>query len=168
MGITTKPSFDIEGYTYKIDSNGNLEKMMGPLRGLTTNYSPDASKIIFSKVLNENIVSGLYNEDENRQYSLGFNTLPEKCGWSYDSKIIYCGVPSSMSGNLPDNWYMGITSFSDSIVSYNTETLGNEILVFNGVDNTEFMDIINVQVSPSGDFILFQNKKDLSLWSYEI
>jgi hypothetical protein len=168
IGMTTKPSFDSEGYSYIIDSEGQIEKTLGPLRGLTTNYSPDGLKVIFSKVINESLVSGIYSLEDGRQYAIGFNTLPEKCAWGPDSDIIYCGVPSSLSGNFPDDWYMGIESFSDSLVSYDLNTSENEILIFNGVDSPEFIDIIDMKVSPSEEFLLFQNKKDLSLWSYDL
>ena len=72
------------------------------------------------------------------------------------------------SQNYPDAWYQGIVSFDDifwkidlisqtSVVLFDPEELGGEKI-----------DGIKLSLSPSENLLFFVNKKNGSLWSYDL
>ena len=94
----------------------------------------------------------------------------EKCAW-YEDEYIVCGVfqrfpETSFSGEtiyLPDSWYLGDISFSDSIVLFDAETGAQTELI----DPTDFgynLDIINPQFFVGGNIFIFIDKIDRTLW----
>jgi hypothetical protein len=168
IALTTKPSYLIEGFVFILNTTkGSIDKIFGPALGLTSKLSPDLSKMFYSKTEGGILQSGIYNLNTSEEQNAGFATLAEKCVWTQDSITIYCAIPSNISGDFPDTWYLGMYSFNDSIVSYNTETRQGEVYFTSGEDN-RFFDVLNPQLSENEDYLLFQNKKDLSLWLLDI
>ncbi|MBX4189564.1 hypothetical protein KW785_03160, partial [Candidatus Parcubacteria bacterium] len=97
-------------------------------------------------------------------------TLAEKCVWSVKQKsVIFCSTPTNgLSAEEPDNWYQGLTHFSDNIWKFDTDNTTATLLVEPkksfGVD----LDVIRPQLSPNEDYLLFINKTDLSLWALKL
>ena len=167
ISLFTKPSSEASGFLYTLNTNNSaLERVLGGIRGLTALSSPGGDLILLSRVAGDGLTLTLFDSKTQTYSAVGKNTLPEKCVWSKtDSVVLYCAVPDYLpSGNYPDVWYQGIVSFADNLWKINTETgATNRILAPQSVANTT-MDITNLVLSAKEDYLLFANKKDLSLW----
>ncbi len=96
--------------------------------------------------------------------AIDINTLPEKCAWDpSDNKFIICGVPKTISGSFPDDWYKGLVQTNDIIQKINVFDLYTYILIDPKVEDTS-VDTLNLQISKDGKTIIFTNKVDQSLW----
>ncbi len=95
-------------------------------------------------------------------------TLAQKCAWTPDSRAVYCAVPSSLSGTLPDDWYQGAVSFSDRIWKIDLTTRVATLVVDPAqVANTK-IDAVALTLDSQADVLVFMNKIDGSLWSYDL
>lgn len=167
VAIFTKPYQNIEGFLYFINTNsGSSRKILGNLPGLTVLVSPDALNVITLTQSDSNVFS-IYNISKNENLRLSPATFPEKCVWSKkDTKIFYCAVPKeSLSSSSLVSWYLGMTSFNDSIWKYSTENSSAEIV--DGLDK-EGIDVIKPTLNDSEKYLIFTNKKDGSLWSLDL
>lgn len=169
--LTTKPSSRVLGYSYILSTTkGRFDKIFGSIDGLTTLSSPNATKILYSKSLSRgNISLNLYNTSNDKTSEFDISTLPEKCVWTSDSIIVYCGVPTFLPNvDYPDEWYQGQVSFSDDIWRIDIENNFVDLLVITkeliGID----LDITNLMISPDENYIIFLNKKDATLWSFYV
>src|SRR3989344_9125278 len=78
--LTTKPSSSVAGIIYFLNTtNGNLNKIIGDIPGLTTLTNSDASKILYSSNRSSNIELSVYDTKDNSSRLVGLSTLPEKC-----------------------------------------------------------------------------------------
>ncbi|KKW15525.1 MAG: hypothetical protein UY54_C0008G0016 [Parcubacteria group bacterium GW2011_GWA2_50_10b] len=97
-------------------------------------------------------------------------TIAEKCVWSGKNRgVIYCGSPvSEIGGNEPDNWYRGVTHFSDRIWRFDTNTEIAQILSEPKASLNMDIDASDLKLSPNEDYLIFTNKRDLSLWALKL
>lgn len=165
--LNTKASYKIPGYLYFLNTKtGDFSKVIGNLPGLTSKTNPTATEVLYSDSTRNIPRLYLYNIKNKEAKLLSWNTLAEKCIWGKEnSKIIYCAVPNTIpNGQYPDDWYQGLVSFSDSIWMLDTET-GASTLVLDMEKTTGIkLDIVEMQISPKDDILLFMNKTDLSFW----
>jgi len=98
------------------------------------------------------------------------NTLPEKCVFSQsNSDVVYCAGPTQMPRvPMPESWYQGIVSLNDNLWKIDLSTQNYEELLMDKEEVDQSFDMTKLEVSPDDEFILFINKKDLTLWSLEI
>ncbi|NQV87938.1 MAG: hypothetical protein HQ402_00075 [Parcubacteria group bacterium] len=169
--LTTKPSSNVVGIMYFLNTiNGNLNKIIGDVPGLTTLTNSDASKVLYSGNRSNNIELNIYTIEDDSNRLAGLSTLPEKCVWSKkDTDIVYCGVPKvTPSGSYPDLWYQGVVSFNDDLWKIDTKTGTTEIIAhIKDLSETE-MDVSKPFLTTKEDFFIFINKKDLTLWSFDL
>lgn len=170
ISFVNKASYSAHGVLYSVNARtGAQQKILGPIYGLSAKMSPNARKVLYSKHDGNGIVTNIYNISDNIYKRTNVSTLAEKCVWSKDNIHIYCAVPnSSLIGKFPDVWYMGLTSFNDSLVKINTELETTQTIMSVGSKTDESLDMINLQLSPKEDFLVFTNKRDLSFWSLDI
>jgi len=164
--LTTKPSGVVDGVIYSLDVNTErVTKVLGGVRGLTTLTSPGGDKVLYAETFKSSISLSLYDTDELQSVLLPFGTLPEKCVWASDTITVYCAVPNNVpTGVYPDDWYQGQMSFSDDIWRVNTETfVASRIVSFQNQTRQE-LDGIRLMLDPSDSVLIFQNKRDLTLW----
>jgi len=96
-------------------------------------------------------------------------TLPEKCVWSVRVKNdLICGSPKSIDSTEPDNWYQGITHFSDRVWRFNTDTGFTDVLADPKNDFNIILDVENPELAPDEDYIFFRNKTDQTLWALKL
>lgn len=170
LTLTTKPSANVFGYLFFMNSaNGSLTKELGNVLGLTTLTSPDLGSVLFSQSdpNNNDFNLNTYNTKTDAASSLSIKTLPEKCVWSQKTVgLVYCAVPISVSKAIyPDAWYQGTVSFTDNFWKINVNT-GERNLVARTADLTkQAIDAVNLSLDPSETYLLFNNKRDLTLWN---
>lgn len=173
--ITTKPSYNVGGFVYKIDpTRKNFTKIFGNINGLTTLTSKNGQVVLYA---DNNLNLGLHNIESGEKRNLSVRTLPEKCVWSQNNVYVYCAVPKFIEGfTYPDIWYQGEISFSDDIWKINTENgiatkLIDPLLSENyniGSQNIESIDGIKLQLDENEEYLFFVNKIDSYLWGLSL
>ncbi len=166
--LQTKASQNVPGYLYSLDtSNGELQKIVGDINGLTALPSPDQQKILYSKSTRGGVALRLYNRREGTTLDIQLATLPEKCVWDIDSVFAYCAAPDYIPTALyPDEWYRGSIRFSDSMWKIDSKTGKIDALFVPSAFGINAMDITVPALSPNGDYLFFINKTDSTLWGY--
>jgi len=132
--------------------------------------SPDEKWLIYSVSRNNELSTFVLNTETNETKKFGVNTLPEKCVFSQSNfNIVYCGGPTQMPRvTLPESWYQGTVSLNDNLWKADLSTQNYEQLLSDREEVDQSFDMTKLAVSPDDEFILFVNKKDLTLWSLEI
>ena len=170
--LTTNASASSLGYSYTLNTSGSgFSKVLGPLTALTTLPNPQGGLVAYSYMDNGgHTFFAIQNTKTGTSSALAPATFPEKCVWSSIQKdILYCGAPTSaIDSNEPDGWYQGSTHFSDQIWEYNIDT-GNTTLLADPKQSFKVdIDVINPELSPNEDYLIFMNKTDLSLWALKL
>lgn len=166
--LTTKASYNTDGYMYSLPVvKGNLKKVMGGIKGLTTLVSPSGDKVLYNVTTSQGPSLNIYTISTNKYTPLSVYGLPEKCTWSADSIRVYCAIPTTIEGGgYPDIWYQGKVSFDDRFIRINTE-----IDTIAEVANSIFekpIDAIKMVVDDKEQTLFFINKKDYTLWSLDL
>ncbi len=167
--VYTKPSSELLGNVYLIDSTGKFSRIFGPRTGLTALASPSGKWVLVSYTLNNTLQMALVDTNTNEVLSLPVNSIAEKCVWAHDDSVIYCGVPvETPRGAYPDDWYQGVVHFSDRI--WKIQVSGRYAqLVLDFTKETESpLDAVALAIDQLTTSLVFVNKNDLSLWSYSL
>ncbi len=170
--MTSAPSAKTQNIAYFLNPTTKaFTKALSPRNGLVASASPSASHVLYSENKGNRLLFGVLDVKTGSETTLAAATIPDKCGWSStDTTLAYCGVPKSgVDGVFPDDWYQGKIQFNDEIRSIDAKTLQITTLT----DNLEqqagaAIDVVNVKVSSDNKYLLFTNKRDLSLWMLEI
>lgn len=168
--MTSFASGYTEGYSYVFDNTKKTFTKTLSGRGLSTTAGNESGLIAYSLSGKDRMRLFIKNLKNNSSTETLFSTLAEKCVWGTKIETnIYCGVPAIIPNAMyPDDWYKGKVSTMDKIWKYNTET-GEAELVGDlySLSNKE-IDVYRPIIDPKENYIIFMNKKDLSLWSLEL
>lgn len=166
--LVTKPSAQVEGFAYTV-SGSSLIKLIGPVQGLTASLSPSKTYLLYSRTSGNSISTYIRNLKTGADV-LTEATLPEKCVWSTKEKdVVYCAIPSSISGsNLPDAWYQGTVSFSDTIKRIDAATGKASLVLDPTKESSGAIDAIDLHVNSQNTTLIFTNKKNYSLWAVRL
>lgn len=167
--ITSKASSATRSYMYKVNlNNGNLSKVVGTKKGLTTLSNPNGTKILYSEFDQEKLSLHLLNTTTGSTTDQYITTLPDKCVW-LNNNDYYCAVPEQLPKvRYPDDWYKGKISFVDSIYFVET-TSGLTTQIFEPLaENAVSIDGIDLRISDDNKILIIKNKKDLSLWALDL
>ncbi len=168
--IQTAPSSGIPGFLYSLGSQGVLVPLISNEPGLMTLPSPSGKYILYSTGAGNTVTLSVFETKTEEHLDLPLQTVASKCVWfPKNEPLIFCGAPNSVpQSNYPDDWLIGFTSFSDSAwvidpvagtakrVSYLQDEAGRSI------------DVFEPRVNDRGEYALFMNKSDLSLWSLKL
>lgn len=167
----TKPSMEDPGYFFVFNTeNGSFKSVLGNIYGLTAKASPNLQSLLYSESKNNTILTFYKNTKTEAILQLRSTTLPEKCVWSTkDQNIVYCFVPNTIpQGNYPDDWYKGKVEFSDSLIKIDVSTGSENVLVNLNNESGSDIDAIKPSLNATDGYIYFINKRDGSLWSYDV
>lgn len=169
LTLTTKASGHASGFSYIVPlSTGGLNRVTGDITGLTTLTSPSGEYVLYSEGTTSTLSTYLLNTETNESSELSISTLPEKCVWQND-EILYCGVPTTLASYAyPDAWYQGKILFSDNLYSIDPQTGRTSLLYSPENRDGEIIDVYKPLLSESGDYLIFNNKHDMSLWAFTI
>lgn len=165
--LSVIPTYLDDGVIMELNtSNGLFTKLIDDKKGLFGKANSDGSKILYSSNVNGDPKLFIYDQRTRETKGLTVNSFADKCVWSKkDMDVLYCAVAENLnSGNYPDDWYKGLVSFNDNI--YEIDLKNDTVKEIDGIDRG--LDIVNPKLTENEDFIVFQNKKDLTLWSLEI
>ncbi len=168
--VFPKPSFNVPGSLYTLGANGVLNKILGPFDALSALPDTSATWIFYTHKEGQFSKSGAINTRTKLSVPISPATFPEKCVWNNKKTgQIICAVPIDPIGSEePDRWYKGITSFSDRIWSFDVNTEIAEIVLEPREEFGLYLDIINPKISADGKYLIFTNKRDMSLWAVRL
>lgn len=164
---STRAASELGGYAFTLAA-GKFTPIIGPLNGLTVLPSPSGKSLLYSYIDGTTFHMNIFDLATGSVTALPLATLTEKCVWASTNTAVYCAVPTSMTGNLPDSWYQGTTSFTDRIWRIDLSSrLATLILDPSLVGKTD-IDAVNLTLDPNSRVLVFRNKKDSSLWAYSL
>lgn len=166
--VYTKPASELIGYTYEVSEDGKLLRLPIVGQGLTVLHT--GNFIVYSLLEGTTYNSKLFNTATRESTESSVTVIPEKCTVSSTNPdFVFCGFTFTTYGyEMPDEWYKGIRSFSDSLWGLDLGTqIGIQLVNPKTVVGRE-LDIINLQESGDGRMIYFTNKTDKTLWVYEL
>lgn len=166
--VHTKASSQLDGYGFTVSSTGALTRVVGPFRGLSILPSPSGKLVLFSYVQDRTLRLSVLDLDTNTATALPLATLTEKCAWTPDSRAIYCGIPRTYVGTLPDDWYQGAVSFTDRLWRIDMQGRFATLVVDPLSAGDASIDMIGLTLDGNADVLTFKNKADGSLWAYDI
>lgn len=165
----TKPASALPGYAYAINSLGLFERLAGPLNGLVALGSPSGKWVLLSYTANNNLQLALLNVASRELIALPVGTVADKCVWTSTDATVYCGVPRDVApGSYPDDWYQGVISFSDQIWKIDVAGRFAERVLDFTKETEQGLDATSFALDPRNTMLVFRNKKDASLWLYEL
>lgn len=169
--ITTTADSHVNGFAYLLTSAGAApKKLIGETTGLTTLTNPDNSWVLYSLARGNELDTFAYNVKTNQTKRLGIKTLPEKCVFSQQNEhLVFCGATDQPERvPYPETWYQGLSTFNDNLWKINLETESYEAMLIDREEVDQSFDMTKLSLSPRDEFVLFVNKKDLTLWSVDI
>lgn len=168
VALETKPSALVPGSLYFLNlKTKSLTKILGGLSGLTSLVSPNNNYIIYSNNSSSGLETYLYDLKNKQVKLLPFATLADKCVWSHDSKIIFCASPTTLPrGQYPDDWFKGIISTTDDF--WRVETSSSTAKLLAPGSSIGPFDASYLLIDNANETVLFTNKLDSSLWSFDV
>lgn len=168
--LQTKDSASAGGYFFDLNTKtGSLAPVLNDITGLTTLENPTGTFIFGSASNSGTVQSFVYNEKTGSAQMVPLSTIADKCVWSnVDSNSVYCAVPTSISGVLPDDWYQGnIFLSSDNIWKIAADTGVTNVVDFLSERNPN-IDAENLTLDKKETWLAFMDKEDLTLWALRI
>ncbi len=168
--IHSKASARVPGYAYSLSMSGTMSKILGPLNGLSAVPDSSGTWVFYSYLENSRVRSVAKNLRTSTVSDILPATLAEKCVWSVKKAgTLFCGSPiNELTGNEPDNWYRGLTHFSDRLWLFDANTDIAQVLVEPKIKFGVDLDVVEPKLSPNEDYLIFINKTDLSLWALRL
>lgn len=167
--LVSRPSGLAPSIVMSVDvKTRSAELLISGIPGVIVLPAPDGSGFLFSQSTSDGRASSLalYTFRDRRTVPLNLVTLAEKCVFSPDSKKLFCGLPrGELVAPMPDEWYRGATSFSDTLVEIDLATRESRPLTEAAGLNA---DVVWPFVSPGGTYLFFQNRKDGTLWRLQL
>jgi len=171
ISISTAPSGLSENVLYftKI-SNPKLVRVLSGIYGLTSLWSNDGKRVIFSQTDRNGNNVRLFSANENGLdvKDTNLKTLPEKCIFSKDNVSVYCAEPISIPENaiLPDDYYKKTFSVNDAIWKVNLET-GKKDLLYQFQEDLNF-DVSEMTLVKDEAILFFVNRNNGFLYRLEL
>ena len=166
----TKPSAKLGGYAYAANSTGTLTRLVGPKNGLVALPSPSGKLLLISYVENNAMRLALYGRATGELTLLPVGTIADKCAFTADERAAYCAIPVSPPSGVayPDAWYQGAVAFSDRIWKIDVTGRFAELVLDFAKETSQELDATSLALDPDSTALVFRNKNDASLWSYEL
>lgn len=166
--LTQKAGNAAPGYAYSLSLSGVATIRIANVPGLTTvgNISGD---ILYGSALDNDVQLAGIASSKSDLITPPFKTLPEKCVWgSVNTSVVYCAVPKTLpDATMPDSWYRGEVSTSDSIWRFDTKT-GAVSNVYDPAQDNTTLDILDMTVDDTESYLGFRDATSRSVWVLRI
>jgi hypothetical protein len=171
LQLTTRPNSNYDGYVYTYNPITKRQtEILGPEVGLTAKINNKVTAVLYSQSLDNKLSFFIKNLTTGKSYQTSLPTLPEKCVFSTKNVMIaYCAVPRPLpTGTYPEDWYKGKVQFSDALVKFDLEKSSETPIINFKQEGGEDIDAINLSMNEKESFVVFQNKRDGYVWSYDL
>ena len=165
----TKASSGLSGYAFAINrTTGNFTRILGGLRGLAILPNPQGTAVLYSYTDGGTYQLAVYDMATGVATALPVATLAEKCTWAASGLSAYCAIPTSIAGNMPDDWYQGVTAFTDRIWKIDLSSRTASLVVDPSAIGKVSIDAVALTVDPNEDVLVFTDRVTGSLWLYDL
>lgn len=166
----TKPSSTLSGDAFLVNSAGQFFRIAGPHNGLVALSSPSGKWMLVSYTQDTAMQMELVNTTTSDAVQLPVATIADKCVWTADESTIYCGIPiNPPSGySYPDDWYQGAVHFSDRIWKIDVAGRYAQLVLDFPKETKDSLDAEALAIDSLNTVLVFVNKNDGSLWSYQL
>lgn len=165
---TTKGTVALDGYAFLVDKAGTFSRLLGPLRGLATLPNPTGSQVLYTYADRGKLYMQVLDVAKRTAVPLPLVTLAEKCAWNPAGDTLYCAVPMNIRGTFPDDWYQGAYTFTDRLWRIDLSSRVATLLFDPAELAGEVMDVESITLDSASDVLVFMNRIDGSLWSYDL
>ena len=145
-------------------------RVLSGVYGLTSLWSEDGKRVIFSQTDRNGNNVRLFSANENGLdiKDTGLKTLPEKCTFSKDNVNVYCAEPLAIPDTavLPDDYYKKTFSVNDAIWKVNLET-GKKDLLYQFQEDLDF-DVSEMTLVKDEKILFFVNRTNGFLYRLEL
>ena len=165
--VYPKATYALQGFLYEVEA-GKLTRL--PLEGFGFSALVSTSTILFTKISDQTPTSYLYDRKTHQIKNLELAILPEKCLILENTPTFVCPLDlvNTLPYQMPDLWYQGDLSFSDSLVQIDTMTGISDIIVDILSESGREVDVLKLSYDDVAfEAYYFTNKNDNSLWMYE-
>lgn len=173
--VYTNQSSSAVGFVWVIDvTTGVTTLVLGNEYALAGKLNPAGDKMLYSL---QETAGGLTSLRILDVTSGAVSYLPhqvssnvEKCAWdSVQENLVYCAVPRNINtkGYL-EQWQYGVLASDDVLWQINTSTgEAHQVLDPTELTGSSF-DIVDLEVSPLGDFLVFRTRANDILWAARV
>lgn len=162
--LVSKPSAYVEGAVLDAQTSA---RTLTQKTGLMISPSTKNTLYLASMWSRSGLATFYFDVRTGETKVLGIRTLADKCVWETSTLFTVCGVPVKLSTpveGLPDDWYQGRVSFSDSLTVISVAE-GSPTFTFNVEQELgEPVDMENLLLDTNDTLLAFTNKKDGALW----
>lgn len=164
--LATRAAAGIGGSLFSVGTQSGTLDAVENGTGLTALPSRSGGFVLSGISENGNTGLSVFNRATGETVPLGLSTIADKCVWGKKEKTMaYCAVPNDApSGAFPDGWYQGTIQTDDSIWKMSAEDGRADMMVGLASEARVPIDAFNLDISPDDQYLLFQNKNDLTLW----
>lgn len=165
--MTPKASAYTPGYTIEAFSG---RRLVSGKTGLVSVASFDEKLVFSSMFAQAGLTSFFTNRTTGNTSVTPVKTIASKCVFESFSFFVFCGAPKLIplkKQGLPDDWYQGTVSFSDSL--HRVYPDGGSYEVINLKEEAgEDIDLLRPVVDSRGSSLVFTNKRNGHLWFVNI
>jgi hypothetical protein len=164
--VYPKTTRQLESFLYQV-KNGAISRM--PVDGYGMSALGNSNYVFFSKQENDQYNSYYLDTKSGSVSNSPFTQIPEKCVMTEGRfPVTICANSQyEFSSLLPDSWYKGGLSSTDSLWEYTLDEGSAELLVNTLSESGRQLDIVNLAMSDNGFNVYFNNQTDQTLWLYE-
>ncbi|TSC84534.1 MAG: hypothetical protein G01um101417_199 [Parcubacteria group bacterium Gr01-1014_17] len=164
--LTTRASSGIAGHIFSVGTQSGTLEVVASDTGLTALPNRSGTLLLTGKSGEGAALLSIFNRAKAEITPLGIATIADKCVWGKKVRATaYCAVPDALpAGNFPDNWYQGTAQTRDSVWKIDAEDGRADIDVNLRDEASASLDAFNFDISPDDQYLIFQNKSDLTLW----
>jgi len=156
-----------------VNSSGERKTIHEGNFGADYLWSPDGQKALVSSVQTQGgnrMVLGVMNEQGGALQGLDFPTTVKKCAWAKNSKDVYCAMmgPAPEQAILPNDWRDKKFQWEDiSFWKIDTDN-AKKTRILEAKDMTQEVDVENIFLDETEEFLFFQNRKNDSLYRIKL
>lgn len=160
----SSPTAYISGYFIKVDTG---ERIIGDKTGLIVLPDNKDANYFGSMWTDSGLASFIFSRSSGNFTKTKQATLSEKCVWEYSNKNLLCAIPNTLPlsiNGLPDDWYQGRASFTDSLYLVSGDGLYDNIFFNLSSASGKDLDVTNLQINNQNEYLGFINKKGGDFW----
>ena len=166
--IFNRPDEKQDGYAYRL-VKGDLQSAGPGGESLVAKAFYNTGSVLSSVI--EGSLRGIYSG--NKKFDVAIPAIPEKCvSGSNESKKIFCAYPIEQTGNLPTDWYKGVTKLQDYLwtidVDENSPNRGTASVISDFTSESgQIIDAVAMDIDETFTRLIFRDKYSHALWMYD-
>lgn len=159
--LGTKAAAGMQGFIFKLDKAKGLLTKVESGTAILGIPNQDGGVVLTTEFFSTSGQTRLHNTTTKESPLLSIRTMKDKCTPDFSTRtFMFCGGSSKVPANMPDIWYMGKTSLSDTLYLLDSEQTSFSVLT----TTSEDIDVIYPKSSPHSGILTFINKKDSYPW----